>query len=296
MSERIINDFTNIIQLALQEDIGDGDISAQLVEDKVVTATIITREPGIYCGQLWTQAFNGVIQQQAHSPSPLIQKGIELRLTEYQKDADRVYTNDCLLSLQGNLRGLLSIERTLLNGLQLLCGIASKTHQFVSAVANTKCIILDTRKTIPGWRQGQKYAVRKGGGKNHRLGLYDAYLLKENHQMTQQSVSEMIHRAKQQVNQAPVFVEVESLAELKSVLPHRPQQVLLDNFSLTQLAEAVQLKQQHKAPCVLEASGNVDLHNVRQVAATGVDAISIGALTKNITAIDLSMRINHPQP
>lgn len=280
----IMDDLITLATLALEEDIGTGDISAQLLDDFPTKGTIITREEGIYCGKLWVEALINAFNRRSHSP-------LSLSIQAHKKDGEWCQANDLLLSLQGNLHQLLSIERTLLNGLQLLCGVATKTHHFVCAIKGITCTILDTRKTIPGWRQAQKYAVRIGGGKNHRMGLYDAYLLKENHQMHTKSVAELVRTAKSQDNQAPICVEVENLDEFRHVLTLNPEQILLDNFNITQLTEAVKIKQQQQSSCQLEASGNIGLHNIRQVAETGVDYISIGALTKHIEAMDLSMRI-----
>ena len=279
----VLRDLKQVAQLALAEDIADGDISANLLADNNASATIITRQQGIYCGELWIQALNETLAAQTTNHN--------LSIEQHKKDGEICQQNETLISLEGNLRQLLNLERTLLNGLQLLCGVATKTQQFVKAVEDYGCYILDTRKTIPGWRKAQKYAVRTGGGKNHRMGLYDAYLLKENHQLSTQKILDLIALAKREQKKFPICVEVESIPELQHILPTRVQQILLDNFSISELTEAVKIKHNENSPCLLEASGNIDLHNIQEIAQTGVDAVSIGSLTKNITAMDLSMRL-----
>jgi nicotinate-nucleotide pyrophosphorylase (carboxylating) len=285
LNKTVVKDLSTIAKIALKEDIGDGDISAALILDKPAKAKIITRQQGIYCGDLWIEA----LQQHIHPNFST------LAIHPQKKDGQSYHANDTLLTIKGNLRQLLSIERTILNGLQLLCGIATKTHQFVEKIKDLDCHILDTRKTIPGWRRAQKYAVHTGGAKNHRMGLYDAYLLKENHQLSDQNALQLIAKARQankhDNKNYDICIEVESIEELETALPAQPTQILLDNFSIPQLTQAVKIKNQQKSPSLLEASGNIDLHNIRQVAETGINCISIGALTKNIQATDLSMRL-----
>lgn len=265
------------VTYALEEDIGDGDITAMLIpENKLIMAEVISREPAVLCGKDW---FNLCFEK--------LNPQIELR---WQKnDGDEIQANEVICDISGPAREILSAERSALNFLQTLSATATSTRQYVNAIAGTSCRILDTRKTIPGFRLAQKYAVYCGGGSNHRLGLYDMVLIKENHIIAAGSIKAAVDEAKKQAPGFDVEVEVESLQELQQALACSIQRVLLDNMSIAMLREAVQI---NKGKVELEASGNVDLDSVRSIAETGVNYISIGAITKHIKAIDFSMRFN----
>ncbi|WP_455208544.1 carboxylating nicotinate-nucleotide diphosphorylase [Kaarinaea lacus] len=266
------------VRIALREDIGSGDITSLLIDEaKFSKATIISRQQAIVCGLQWADE---VFRQ------------LDTRVTlNWQvKDGDRVSRNQLICELAGPARALLAGERTALNFLQTLSGTATRTDRYVAAVRGTAAKILDTRKTIPGLRHAQKYAVRCGGGVNHRMGLYDAILIKENHIEAAGSLENAITRSQQVRSDVLVEVEVETLDQLRHALAANVSRVLLDNMSLEQLAEAVTINQGRAA---LEASGGVNLDNVRAIAQTGVDFISVGDLTKDIEAVDLSMRFEH---
>jgi nicotinate-nucleotide pyrophosphorylase (carboxylating) len=264
---------------ALAEDIGSGDLTAALVPAAATaTATVITREAGILCGRSW---FDEVF----HRLDPTIV------IDWNYMDGQRVTANAVLCSLRGLARPLLTGERTALNFLQTLSGTATETRRYVDAIATTGCKVLDTRKTIPGLRRAQKYAVICGGGTNHRIGLFDAILVKENHIIAAGSIAAAVAHARAMAEECMVEVEVEDLHELEQALCTDIDRVLLDNFSNEDLSRAVKLKVARKGYHVqLEASGNVTLDNIREIAMTGVDFISIGGLTKHLRAIDLSMR------
>lgn len=260
---------------ALVEDVGSGDITAELIsEETQATATVITREDCVVCGLLW---FNEVFHQLDHGIS----------IDWHARDGDRVKANTVLCTLTGPARTLLTGERTALNFLQSLSGTATIAAQYADAVAGTGAKVLDTRKTIPGLRHAQKYAVKCGGCMNHRLGLYDAYLIKENHIQAAGSIGAAIKRARNLYEQKPVEIEVENLEQLEEALQAGADTVLLDNFDVNTLRKAVKL---NNGRAKLEASGGITLANIRSVAETGVDYISTGDLTKHIRAIDLSMR------
>jgi nicotinate-nucleotide pyrophosphorylase (carboxylating) len=265
------------IQQALQEDIGDGDITALLTPaDEQATATIISREEMILAGQPWV---NALIQ--AFDAS--------VEVIWLKQDGDLVHANEAFLKLAGSARSLLTVERPALNFIQTLSAVATKTADYVKQLDGLNTKLLDTRKTIPGLRIAQKYAVAVGGGQNHRLGLFDAFLVKENHIMAAGSIAEAIAKAHQIAPGKPVEVEVETWDELNQALEAQADIVMLDNFSQQQMIDAVK----HVAGrCKLEASGNITIENLRQVATTGVDYISMGVLTKDVKAIDLSMRFN----
>ena len=265
------------IQQALQEDIGDADITALLTpEDEQATATIISREDMILAGQPWV---NAIIQ--AYDPS--------IKITWLKNDGDRVKANETIYELAGSARSLLTIERPALNFVQTLSAVATKTAEYVQYLEGTHTKLLDTRKTLPGLRIAQKYAVAIGGGQNHRLGLFDAFLIKENHIMAAGSIEQAIAKAHQIAPDKLVEVEVETWDELNQALEAKADIVMLDNFSQQQMIDAVK----HVAGrCKLEASGNITLANLHEVAKTGVDYISMGVLTKDVKAIDLSMRFN----
>jgi len=267
------------VDMALAEDIGSGDITAQLIDAaSQARAIIISREAGIVCGTAW-------VDHVFHSLDPAVS------LDWKYSDGEPVSTDTVICELHGPARALLSGERTALNFLQTLSGTATTAHQYALAVKDTACVVLDTRKTIPGLRLAQKYAVRCGGGQNHRLGLFDAFLIKENHIAAAGSIAAAITRARSVAAHAPVEIEVESLAEFDQALAARADIVMLDELSLEDMAEAVKRNRALGSPAKLEASGSIDLARLRTVALTGVDYISIGALTKHVHALDLSMRL-----
>ena len=265
------------IQQALQEDIGDGDITALLTpEDEQATATIISREDMILAGQPWVNALIA-----AFDPS--------VQITWLKNDGDLVLANETIFKLAGSARSLLTVERPALNFVQTLSAVASKTAEYVKQLDGLNTKLLDTRKTLPGLRIAQKYAVAVGGGQNHRLGLFDAFLIKENHIMAAGGIAQAITKAHQIAPGKPVEVEVETWAELEQALEAQADIVMLDNFGQQQMIDAVK----HVAGrCKLEASGNITIANLREVASTGVDYISMGVLTKDVKAVDLSMRFN----
>lgn len=265
------------IQQALQEDIGDADITALLTsEDEQATATIISREDMVLAGQPWVDALI-----KAYDPS--------VQITWLKNDGDWVKANETIYKLAGSARSLLTVERPALNFVQTLSAVATKTAEYVKYLEGTPTKLLDTRKTLPGLRIAQKYAVVVGGGQNHRLGLFDAFLIKENHIMAAGGIAQAIAKAHQIAPGKPVEVEVETWDELNQALEAKADIVMLDNFSQQQMIDAVK----HVAGrCKLEASGNITLENLSQVAQTGVDYISMGVLTKDVKAIDLSMRFN----
>lgn len=260
---------------ALEEDIGSGDVSAMLVpENATATARVITREHMHLSGAAW---FDEVFRQ--------LDPRIEIRWAA--RDSDHIAPNGLLCTLHGPARGILTGERSALNFVQTLSATATKTHKFVRAVHGTRARILDTRKTLPGLRLAQKYAVTCGGGWNHRIGLYDMILIKENHIASAGGITRAIVHARHQSPGVPIEVEVENLMQMEEALMAGAPRILLDNFSLDQLREAVAL---NASRAELEASGGVNIDTVRAIAETGVDFISIGGLTKDVQAIDLSMR------
>jgi nicotinate-nucleotide pyrophosphorylase (carboxylating) len=268
------------VALALAEDVGTGDLTAQLIPVAAhSSARVITRETGVLCGKAWFDAaFTGI--------DPAIQVRWNLR------DGERMQAGQLLCTLSGPSRGLLTGERTALNFLQLLSGTATTTRRYVDAVAGTECRILDTRKTVPGLRLAQKYAVLCGGGTNHRIGLFDAVLIKENHIAAAGSITAAVLAARKLGAGNLLEVEVENFAELGEALDVGVDRILLDNFSLEELERAVRTTHAHpRSQPELEASGNITLDTIAAVARTGVDFISTGALTKHVHAIDLSMRI-----
>jgi len=259
----------------LEEDIGCGDITAAIIpESMIAEAEVITREDMVLCGQSW---FDAVFKS----------LDANVKINWLVTEGEAVGNNTLLCKLSGAARGLLTGERTALNLLQTLSATATVSRQYADAVAGTGCKVLDTRKTIPGLRNAQKYAVACGGCYNHRIGLYDGVLIKENHIIASGSIGAAI-RAARELASVPVEVEVESMQEFLEAVTAKPDRIMLDNFSLEDMAAAVKL---NAGVIELEASGNIGLGNIRAVAETGVDYISIGALTKNIKAVDLSMRI-----
>lgn len=261
---------------ALQEDVGGGDLTAALVPaGRRARARVLAREQAVICGAPWVQA--AVL---ALDPSAT--------LTWHVAEGQRCAADQVVLEIEGLAQPLLSAERTALNFLQTLSAVATQTARYVQAVAGTRAQIVDTRKTLPGLRLAQKYAVTQGGGVNHRLGLYDAVLIKENHIAAAGGVTAVLKRVQETAPQAKfVQIEVETLAQLEEALQAGARMILLDNMDLTTLHEAVRL---NAGRAVLEISGGVNLQTVRALAETGVDRISIGALTKDVQAIDFSMR------
>lgn len=259
----------------LTEDIGSGDITASIIPATTqATAIVITREKMVLCGQAW---FDAIFK--ALNPTISIQW--------LASEGELVEENSRLCQLNGSARGLLTGERTALNLLQTLSYTATIAKQYSDAVSGTQCKILDTRKTIPGLRNAQKYAVTCGGCFNHRTGLYDGVLIKENHIMVAGSIKLAVSGAKK-ITDVPIEIEVESLAEYAQAIKAKPDRIMLDNFSTVDMKKAVAL---NHGDIELEASGDITLDNIRVIAETGIDFISIGALTKHVKAIDLSMRI-----
>ena len=272
-------DLSRTVARALEEDVGTGDLTAALVPlDRDARATVITREPAVVCGRPW---FDEVFRQ--------IDRRVDI---EWQADEGDLVDADALLCrIAGSARALLTGERAALNFLQTLSGTATTVRRWVEVVAGTRCRVLDTRKTLPGLRTAQKYAVRCGGGTNHRIGLYDGILIKENHILAAGSIAAAVAAARRSGTAVPIEVEVETIDELRQALDARADMALLDEFSLDGLREAVALNLGHgNGPMKLEASGSVTLETLRPIAETGVDFVSIGALTKHLRAIDLSMR------
>ena len=272
-------DLATQVDAALREDIGSGDVTAALVPaGQRVRGSVVTREAAILCGRAWAEETFRRLDPQ-------------VRLSWHAADGERLGANQVICEIEGPARAVLTGERTALNFLQLLSGTATATRRLVDAVAGTPCRILDTRKTLPGLRTAQKYAVRCGGGDNHRMGLYDRVLIKENHIAAAGSLTAAIEAARRSAPELTVEVEVESPAEFEEALGAHPDIIMLDDFSLAGLQAAVKLNQARGRPVKLEASGSVSLETVRAIAATGVDYISVGALTKHVRAVDLSMRL-----
>jgi nicotinate-nucleotide pyrophosphorylase (carboxylating) len=258
----------------LEEDIGSGDITAAIIpESMTAEAEVVTREDMVLCGRSW---FDAVFKS----------LDVNVKIDWLAAEGEAVGKNTLLCKVSGAARGLLTGERTALNLLQTLSATATVARQYADAVAGTGCKVLDTRKTIPGLRNAQKYAVACGGCYNHRIGLYDGVLIKENHIVAAGSIGAAI-RAARELTPVVVEVEVESMQEFMEAAAAKPDRIMLDNFSLEDMAAAVKLN----VGIELEASGNIGLDNIREIAETGVDYISIGALTKNVRAVDLSMRI-----
>lgn len=271
-------DVAATVARALDEDLGDGDRTALLVPaDRRARAEIVCREAAVLCGAYW---LDEVYRQ--------LDDAVVVRW--HAEDGERVAAGEAVCEITGPARSLLTGERTALNFLQLLSGTATATRAHVDAVAGTGARILDTRKTLPGLRRAQKYAVRCGGGENHRMGLYDAILIKENHIHAAGSITAAVHESRRIDARLTVEVEVENLAEVDEALAAGADILLLDNFGPGDLASAVAANRAASRPAELEASGNVQLDNLADIAATGIDRISIGALTKDVRAVDLSMR------
>ena len=267
------------VAAALREDIGSGDLTAALVpQNQRVRGRIVSREAAVLCGQPWAEACFGQLDP-------------TIRLTWQAAEGATVAPGALVCLLEGPARPVLSAERTALNFLQLLSATATAASRFATAVAGTGCTVLDTRKTLPGLRSAQKYAVRCGGAGNHRMGLFDMVLIKENHILAAGSIGQAVEAARALTADVRIEVEVESLQELEQAFAAAPDVVMLDDFALADLATAVARNRAHGRPVQLEASGSVDLETVRAIAATGVDFVSVGALTKHVRAVDLSMRL-----
>lgn len=269
------------VSRALSEDIGPGDVTAALLPDTSDSAYLLCKEDAIICGRPWFDACHRALD-------PSVQ--IEWRVSE----GDRIKAGTVLATLQGRARALVTAERASLNFLQTLSGTATVTAAYVAAVRGTRARILDTRKTLPGLRQAQKYAVRVGGGVNHRMGLYDAVMLKENHVRAAGSLSAAIHAARANQPDLPLIVEVETLAQLVEALDTDCDRILIDDFDAATRREAVRIAGSRPRAIPLEVSGGVDLAGVQAIAADGVDCISIGGLTKHLHAIDLSLKLGPP--
>jgi len=272
--QRYFTDLAATVANALREDIGNGDLTARLVPaTTAASARVISRESAVICGRPWVDAvFN--------------QLDAGVKMEWHVAEGMRVAANEAVFSVHGNARVLLTAERSALNFLQTLSGVATTARRYADLVRHTRVKLLDTRKTLPGLRLAQKYAVQCGGCHNHRIGLYDAYLIKENHIAACGGVTAAVTTARQASAGVPVEVEVQTLAELEEALAAAADIVMLDNFSLDQIRVAVE---QTRGRARLEASGGLDDHSLVAVAETGVDYISIGALTKHVRAIDFSM-------
>jgi nicotinate-nucleotide pyrophosphorylase (carboxylating) len=271
------------VERALAEDVGEGDVTASLLPDNPDSAYLLCKEDAVVCGRPWFDACH-----RALDPG--------VRIDWHAVDGDRVRAGTVLATLQGRARALVTAERTALNFMQTLSGTATTTAAYVEAVRGTGTRILDTRKTLPGLRLAQKYAVRAGGGCNHRMGLHDAVMLKENHVRTAGSIAGAIESARAMYPRLPLIVEVESLKQLEEALVAGCDRILIDDFDATMRRDAVRIARgapfDGRVP--LEVSGSVDLAGLRAIAEDGVDYISIGALTKHVRAIDLSMKLGQP--
>ena len=267
---------TSQVSQALAEDIGSGDITAQLIpSDESIRANVITREDAILCGKAWVEE---VFKQ--------LDKNVEI--SWFAEEGEQLSANQKIFSLSGNARSILTGERCALNFLQSLSYTATVSREYAQLVADTKLTVLDTRKTIPGWRLAQKYAVTVGGAQNHRVGLYDAFLIKENHIMAAGSIENAIKQAQTIAPGKTIEVETESLAEVEQAVIAGADIIMLDNFSLSMMEEAVAT---YGSKVKFEASGNMTKQDLLDVANTGVNFVSVGALTKHLHAIDLSLRV-----
>ncbi len=276
----LVAEITRNVDAALTEDIGPGDLTASLIPaGRLARAAVISREAGVLCGRAWFARCVTELDPTAE-------------IVWHAEDGDPISPNQLLCEIRGDARALLSAERSALNFLQMLSAVASKARVYADAIAGTKAQVVDTRKTLPGLRIAQKYAVRCGGGGNHRLALWDAILIKENHIHAAGGIPQALAAAEIAAKNAVdrckfIQVEVESLDELKIALAAGAKMILLDNFTLAMMREATLI---NAGQAVLEASGNVSLETIRGIAETGVDRISVGALTKDVKALDLSMR------
>ena len=269
------------VRRALEEDVGDGDITASLVPPgATATATLLSRESAVVCGAPWFERVFEILDP-------------KVRIRWQVSEGESIEPDTLLCTLEGNARALLTGERTALNFLQTCSGTATAARRFANAIAGTSCRILDTRKTLPGLRAAQKYATACGGVTNHRMGLFDGVLIKENHLIACGGIRQAVETARASAPDLPVEVEVESLDECRDALDADADILMLDNFSLPDMREAVALNRRRgDKAALLEASGNVELERLPEIAATGVDFISVGAITKHVRAIDLSMRFS----
>jgi len=275
-------DLAQQVAAALAEDVGSGDLTAALIPPtKTGRATVITREPTLVCGMPYvTETFR--------------QLGGGATVSWSATEGEAAVANQPLFRLEGNARAMLTGERTALNFLQLLCATAAAAHAYAAELEGTGCRLLDTRKTIPGLRTAQKYAVRVGGGHNHRIGLFDGVLIKENHIMAAGSITAAVSAAKHRSGVGvPVEVEVESLEQLREAIDAGADIAMLDNFSLSGMREGVALNAARGKTLKIEASGGIEMGSIREIAATGVDFISVGGITKHVRAVDLSMRFEY---
>jgi len=272
------DDLTEVVARALAEDVGAGDLTAALIPaERLGRAAVITREPAVICGVPYVDATFAQLDPAVH---------IEWRVTE----GDEVVADQVLFAVEGPARALLTGERTALNFMQMLSATATAAHAFARELADTPCRVLDTRKTIPGLRRAQKYAVRIGGGHNHRIGLFDGILIKENHIMAAGSIGAAVAGARASNRPVLIEVEVETLDELRQAIAAGADIAMLDEFTMDDMREAVAYNRAAAHPLKIEASGSVTLQTIRQIALTGVDYISVGSITKHVRAVDLSMR------
>jgi nicotinate-nucleotide pyrophosphorylase (carboxylating) len=279
MTSPLPGDISAVVAAALAEDIGAGDLTADLVDpSKIARAQVVAREPATLCGCAWfDEAFHQIDKR--------------IAVSWRARDGEPIDTDFVVCELRGPARGLLTGERTALNFLQTLSATATATRALVGLLAGTKTRVLDTRKTLPGLRLAQKYAVRCGGGENHRLGLYDAILIKENHVAAAGGIRKAVEAARKRSPRVPLEVEVENLAELVEALGTEADRVMLDDFAIADVKRAVELRNAHPGGRKeLEVSGGVSADGLAAIAATGVDYVSVGALTKHVRAIDFSMR------
>ena len=275
VNEAFYNEVHRNVQAAIVEDVGAGDINAALIsKEQIATAHLITRTAGVFCGQPW-----------ADETCQQIDTSITIEWLVH--DGQSVTPGDALLVAHGPARSLLTCERIMLNFIQLLSGTATAARQYVEAISETSAKILDTRKTVPGLRIAQKYAVVVAGAKNHRMGLFDAYLIKENHIAAAGGITESVNAARRQNPHIKIEIEVETISQLLEAIEAGVDMALLDNFSMEELREAVTLSD---GDIPLEASGGITLENVVSIAQTGVNYISVGEITKNIEPMDLSLR------
>ena len=280
ITEKLKKEIKRSVKVAIEEDVGEKDLTCSLIEDIDVSAKIISREDMILSGQAWAKEVYKQIDP-------------KIQTQWYFNDGDLVNKDTVISEIHGRRNTILTGERCVLNFLQILSSTATQTKNFVEKIKNSKCKVLDTRKTLPGLRLAQKYAVRCGGGVNHRFGLFDSVLIKENHLAGRTDIPELILSAKRLYPDTEIIVEVESIDELKIVLSTGVNRALLDNFSIDELRTAYELKlKSNNQKILLEASGNITNKNVREIAETGIDFVSVGALTKNIKAIDLTLLIN----
>ena len=276
----IPKDLARKVTAALAEDIGEGDLTAALIPlEKNGRATVITREAAILCGIPYVE-------------ESFRQVDARVTFEWHAAEGDSVVADQVLFSVDGPARALLTAERCALNFLQMLSGTATAAHAYAALLAGTNCRLLDTRKTIPGLRTAQKYAVRVGGGHNHRMGLFDGILIKENHIAAAGSIALAVAAAKHSAGAIPVEVEVENLAQLEQTIDAGADIAMLDNFALPTMREGVAMNAGAKRRLKIEASGGITIGTIREIAQTGVDFISVGSITKHVRAVDLSMRFD----